>query len=191
MGVVWVMAGADWFERTPPTYLPMNSNPYIINIEWDGHFTFDEVPSLNSGIDYGLYQIYNAHPVYGSNVLLYIGQAQGQSFAVRIQQEKHWLDNHDFKRLNVYVGRLAGQTTPSDKIWQDEINWAERLLIFAHSPATNTQKKLGQLESDMESIHVLNWGHRRDLLPEVSGIRWTNVIGDIGREYDENHQRAK
>jgi len=166
----------------------MDTPHYIINIEWDGHFTYDEVPSLNTGIDYGLYQIYGAHPVYGSNVLLYIGQAQGQCFADRIRQEKQWLDNHDFKRLNIYVGRMAGKTTPSDKVWQDEINWAERLLIFAHSPAANTQKNLGKLASDLEPIHVLNWGHRRDLLPEVSGNRWASTL-DFGREYDENHER--
>jgi len=36
--------------------------------------------------DRGLYQIYGHHPVYGSNVLLYIGQTYGRTFRERIEE---------------------------------------------------------------------------------------------------------
>jgi hypothetical protein len=36
--------------------------------------------------DYGLYQIYAHHLVFGSGALVYIGKAQEQTFGVRIAQ---------------------------------------------------------------------------------------------------------
>ena len=37
---------------------------------------------------------------------------------------------------------------------------------------------LGGLEPDLRFVHVLNWGKHRDLLPEVSGARWTTRFDD-------------
>ena len=166
----------------------MKTSSEIIYIEWDGPYTFAEIGRFTGTTDHGVYQIYGAHPVYGSNVLLYIGKASGQYFGVRIPQEKQWLDNHDAMRLSVYLGRLAGAGTPSDEIWGRQIDYAERLLIFAHSPASNTQKGIYNLDDDLQSVHVLNVGYHRDLLPEVSGARWTSkCASEEGyKEYDFN-----
>jgi hypothetical protein len=157
----------------------MNNQDLIIHLDWDGPFRLDAVPQLVGAADYGVYQIYGGHPVYGSSALLYIGLAASQHFGQRIPQEAWWLDNRDAGRVEVYVGRLAGTTTPDDATWDNHIRLAERLLIFAHSPPMNTQKSLAKLEPDLQRVHVLNWARHRDLLPEVSGARWSNRFNSI------------
>lgn len=154
------------------TLIVMNEPQTLIHIEWDGPCALDAVLSLQGPTDYGIYQIYGGHPVYGNSALLYIGLAAAQTFSQRIPQETHWLSNRDAGRVEVYLGRLAGQTAPDDETWDRHIRLAERLLIFAHSPPMNTQKSLGSLERDLRFVHVLNWNRHRDLLPEVSGTRW-------------------
>jgi hypothetical protein len=152
----------------------MNNEERIIHIEWKGPHRFKAVRALTGPKDYGVYQIYGGHPVYGNSALLYIGLAAAQQFGVRIRQEQQWLDNRDAGRVEVYVGRLSGSKTPTDKIWDKQIRLAERLLIYAHSPPHNTQKSLATLERDLRFVRVMNWGCHRDLLPEVSGARWTS-----------------
>ncbi|MEX1194324.1 MAG: hypothetical protein WD904_00775 [Dehalococcoidia bacterium] len=156
----------------------MTNRETIIHIDWDGPYTLDTIKGLKGSTDFGVYQIYGGGPVYGGSALLYIGRACDQYFATRIPQEVQWLDNRDAARVEVYVGRLSGARTPDNDAWVLQIKLAERLLISAHSPPHNTQKNLGALERDLWSVHVLNWGHRRDLVPEVSGARWTTRFDD-------------
>ena len=158
----------------------------IINIEWDGPFRFQDsrsqgesVSSLLGSTDYGVYQIYGGHPVYGNSALLYIGMAAAQEFGKRVLQEKQWLDNRDAGRVEVYVGRLYGSRTPDDATWERLIKLAERLLIHVHAPPMNTQKSLARLGPELRSIHVCNWGYHRDLMPEVSGLRWASFDKDF------------
>jgi len=146
----------------------------IIHVQWEGPYEFEAAGGLKGPTDYGVYQIYGGHPVYGSSALLYIGLAQAQHFGTRIPQEQGWLDNCDASRIQVYVGRLSGSHTPDAHRWDHLIAVAERLLIRAHCPAHNSQMNLATLEPDLRRVHVLNWGHHRDLLPEVSGARWTS-----------------
>jgi hypothetical protein len=143
----------------------MNRDEIVIHIEWDGPFRFSEVKSLVGPTDYGVYQIYGGHPVYGSAALLYIGLAEAQHFGVRIHKETQWLDNRDAGRVEVYIGRLSGSKTPPDAVWGAHIKLAERLLIYAHSPPMNTQKSLARLEPELRFVRVLNWARHRDLLP--------------------------
>lgn len=50
----------------------------VIQIKWESPFRIDDLN--DDEIDYGIYQIYGNHLVYGENVLLYIGQANEQTF---------------------------------------------------------------------------------------------------------------
>ncbi len=151
----------------------------VIHLEWDGPHRLDAITSLVGPTDYGRYQIYGGHPVYGNSALLYIGLAAGQHFGERAPQETQWTYNRDAGRIEVYVGRVSGTKTPDDAAWDRQIRLAERLLIFAHSPPMNTQKSLARLEPDLRSVRVLNWARHRDLLPEVSGERWTSRYDDM------------
>lgn len=46
----------------------------VIQLKWEGPFRIEDLRSLNNyETDYGIYQIYGNHLVYGENVLLYIG----------------------------------------------------------------------------------------------------------------------
>ncbi len=152
---------------------------HIIHIEWDGPYRLDQLPALkNDDSDYGVYQIYGGHPVYGSNVLLYIGKADQQTFGVRIAQEG-WQLNRDAGSIQVYVGRLAGAQTPSSDQWSHEIDLAEKLLIYSHGPAANARNLNRIPDAELQHVHILNWGRHRDVMAEVSGARWTTKYDAI------------
>ncbi len=147
-----------------------------IHIQWDGPYNLDRVKSLRDDFtDYGVYSVYGTHPVYGSNVLLYIGMANQQTFGVRLAQETGWQFNQDAARLEVHVGRLYGyEGTPSNEQWAEQIRLAEKLLILAHWPAANSSGLNVQLKQDVYDLHIFNWGNHRNLLPEVSGARYSD-----------------
>ena len=147
----------------------------IIHIDWDGPYTKEKVAKLHGPCDFGVYQVYGAHPVYGSDVLLYIGLAEQQTFGARISQHGWCNSNPDSQKVSFYVGRLFGPLHPKDDpSWCIQIKLAERLLIHAHKPAQNTQKELAGLERERWNVHVINWRCYRGLMPEVSGARWTS-----------------
>lgn len=147
----------------------------IVHIDWSGPLSLAESYQLNNQNDYGLYAIYGNHFVYGNSVLLYLGKAQEQTFGKRLSQEKGWQYNSDADRVQVYVGRFGGHDDPeSDDTWSKIIDISEKLMIYAHAPALNSKNVNGLDHNAVRSIHILNWGNVRSLLPEVSGQRWTN-----------------
>ena len=110
----------------------------IIHIHWQGPFALPAIKSMkDESRDYGVYQIYGAHRVYGTKVLLYIGKANQQTFAKRIGQEEWDVWEHNEGKVAIRLGRLVGEQTPSDKQWENQIDLAEVLLINAHKPAQN------------------------------------------------------
>ena len=153
-----------------------------LHVQWDGPYPYDDAKRLvDERTDFGVYQIYGAHPVYGSDVLIYIGRATSQTFGTRLRQEYWDHHNQDAARFCVYLGRLSGYSgTPSDKEWERQISLVERLLIYSHWPAGNSSGLNAEFSEDLQDVQVLNWGNYRDLLPEVSGARyskryWTDV----------------
>ncbi len=72
----------------------------------------NQLEKLDSGDrDFGVYQIYGHHPIYGNNVLLSFGLAQLQTFQERMGQEKWWWDQPDTNNIELYVdfaGRSCG-----------------------------------------------------------------------------------
>ncbi|MGE8207472.1 hypothetical protein ACQKP0_23585 [Heyndrickxia sp. NPDC080065] len=154
----------------------------LIQIDWQGPFTLNELNLLkDDSQDYGIYQIYGKHTVYGKDVLLYIGKADQQTIGKRVSQE-NWWNTNDSKQLKIYAGRLAGKSTPKEEFWSKEIDLAERLLISVHKPAYNSKSLSLLRDVELQDIHILNWGDHRDLLPEISGLRWTSKLDNM--EYD-------
>jgi len=148
-----------------------------IHIQWLGPYSVDAAAELQDPlIDYGVYQVYGAHPVYGLDVLLYIGRATERCFGRRISEHTWTALNRDASRIKIYVGRLScyGET-PSDDDWRSHIDSAERLLIAAHQPANNASGLNGKFTDHYHDMHILNWGNFRSLLPEVSGPRYSNL----------------
>lgn len=132
--------------------------------------------------DYGIYQIYGYHPLYGHSVLLYIGQAISQTFGLRIRQES-WELNEDHENIEIYVGRLASKNSVTIDDWNKRIDQAEKLLIYAHSPAYNTQNTRSLPEDYILKNKIFNWNSKRDLFPEVSGSRYTSKFDHISEDH--------
>jgi hypothetical protein len=148
-----------------------------IYITWEGPFTLKDLKNNKYLKDedeaYGLYQIYGTHPIYGSNVLLYIGKTNSQTFAKRIKQEG-WEYNSDSNNIKIYVGKLFDKKQPKEAIWDKLISHAERLLIFTHAPAhnssnINTLSRSDEILKEIKNIRVINYDNYRDLMSEVSG----------------------
>jgi hypothetical protein len=113
----------------------------VVHLQWAGPYTWEEKDKLSNSEDFGVYQIYGCHSIYGVDVLLYIGKASSQTFAGRLSQQWHWLGHQDPQRITVYVGRCSGwKGTPSNEKWEEEIDLAEKLLILATKPAHNAKK---------------------------------------------------
>lgn len=157
-----------------------------INIYWDEFCELEEltkkVKGNNEDTDYGVYQIYGSHPIYGNDVLLYIGKAIQQTFATRINQEKHWWYNKDSSNVKIYLGRLIGNRPLDTAQWDEMISKAEEILIYSHKPAHNSSNINSVNEKRLSNTHVLNWGNYRSLLAEVSSMR----LFDETKEDNEN-----
>ncbi|GEB78538.1 hypothetical protein [Sporolactobacillus inulinus] len=151
----------------------------LIQIDWDGPYRLDELNRLtDESHDYGIYQIYGKHIVYGKDVLLYIGKADQQTIGKRVSQE-NWWNTNDSNHLMIYAGRIAGEGTPEEATWSKEIDLAEKLLINVHKPAYNSKNLTSIRDDEFQNIHIFNWGDHRDLLPEISGLRWTSKLDNV------------
>lgn len=141
-----------------------------IHVDWTTGVPLKEAYELTHPTDYGIYQIYGSHPIYGHNVLLYIGKARDQTFGVRLRQHIKWINNQDSSNVRVYTGRIASGDS-QDEHWDLKIDHAEKLLIYTHQPACNSSNinTLGEIPED---THVYNWVDRGMLLPEVSAYRY-------------------
>ncbi|WP_156884570.1 hypothetical protein [Pandoraea thiooxydans] len=140
-----------------------------INIDWQGPFTLEEALQLHTEVDYGLYQYYGDHPIYGQNVLLYLGSAIKQPFGKRLAQH-NW---HVWTSapVQIYVGRLCSEEPIESTAARQQLALAEAILLFSHSPGFNTSN-LNSIGHKGEDVRVMNWGKRKSLYPEASVSRW-------------------
>ena len=165
--------------------------PNRIHLLWKGPHTFQDVLQMDCSSDFGIYQVYGPHPAGGTDSLLYIGQASDQTFGLRFtnldrqlwsSDDAPWGENTALLRF--FTGRVHPTQYEQDRglidddLWGTYIDRAEKLLIGAHAPHWNAQSVHGikREQTDVyDTWHVLNWGTRASLLPEVSGVRhaWT------------------
>ena len=144
-----------------------------IDIEWQGPLSIEDIANLHESSDFGIYQLYGRHTVYGEKTLLYIGKAWLQTFGTRISQ--HYLADFVCGTAAAYVGRL-GYFPPRSDNWEQRVSLAEKLLIYAHAPAWNTQN-INDYDP-IDNLRIFNWGDYGLLLPEVSHARY---------QYSHNH----
>lgn len=153
-------------------------NEQIIHIQWDGPYSYQQALTFRSRVDCGIYQVHGASPVSGLKVLLYIGMTL-QTFGKRLSQERWPPYEMGNGSVEFYLGRLSGAATPDDATWNKEIKIAERLLITSHKPGHNRKDITAFDVKEFHPLHILNWGNRGGLLPEVSGARWSSRFGVI------------
>ena len=87
-------------------------NEHRIRVVWEGPLKVDEVVGKSGTEDYGLYQIYGWHQIYGAgreSALLYVGLAVCQTFRARLQQHRaDWLNyevDHRDVEFSIRLGR--------------------------------------------------------------------------------------
>lgn len=168
-----------------------------IYIDWSGPYEYDDVISNNKekiskyGFtvkpdDFGLYQIYGSHPVYGSNVLIYIGKTEAM-FMNRLKMRHVLLNNEDFHNTQIYLGKIYYDDTLEHTEIAEDISMAESLLIHYHTPAKNSSN-INSLKYADKEYRVINVGTYRSLQKEISTTAFTqeakifNLIDEIAQE---------
>ncbi len=143
-----------------------------IEIVWEGPLTIkDAKEKKDFKFDYGLYQIYGTHPVYGANSLLYIGKSDRNVFRYRMEShERDWIPDVP-SDVTIYLGYFAGESdiSPADEDWSRDIDYAERLLIYCCQPSFNVREKYLKPNFENEII-VLNFGKRHQLPAVFSSL---------------------
>ena len=146
----------------------------IIHLQWHSPVAFEAVEALTSDADYGLYAIYGTHPCYGTNALIYVGRSGNESVGRAISKESMVYGDLAQADLRYGIGRLTSPGAPPRQAAVRSLLRAHELLVAAHSPAFNSPILL--TADEFVDDDVLNWGERRDLLPEVSAARWTEDL---------------
>ena len=154
----------SWIETKLPRFLSKlkknnNERLYSVIIDWKGPFSIDEVMQMTKADDYGLYQIYGDHIVYGAKSLLYIGETD-QTFGQRFADHKgEWLQGK--QGVLIHVGRIVSDYDEYDR--KQLIKDTEALTIKWHSPANNS-KSIERYNGRL--LKVKNTGEYGRLQPE-------------------------
>ncbi|PNH91799.1 hypothetical protein [Vibrio diazotrophicus] len=158
-----------------------------VDIYWEGPFEVEYdrdtmIYSIPSDIPddlknaQGFYQIYGDHPVYGKDVLLYIGETKpskngNRNFGIRMKE-------HLFKRFWYHHGlkiRLGlGQINESNVTDRNTILAVESLLIASNMPALN-REHLDHSNDYSKQFIVRNWNFKGTIAAECSGKYWAQT----------------
>jgi len=151
---------------------------YKIEIKWEGPLGLEEVIKEKTdggerpdydGDDYGLYQIYGKHILNGEDTLLYIGKTTGKTFSGRFKQHrKKWLSEED--NIQIYLGRVYNSKRHSERddwgSWEDDIETAEKILIYKYSPNYNGREVGNSPRLPFENVRLIHSGKRHKLEKE-------------------------
>lgn len=173
-----------------------------IDIWWEGPFSLNDIienkikkeDSDNIQKDVGLYQIYSSHPLYGTDVLVYIGLTT-DSFKRRLKNRWVIESGNDSNNVKIYLGCIFSQSKIINIETQiEKIKKAEALLINALKPAFNS--------SNIQSVHekyatsnyqINNINNYRNLYPQLSSeYFWKDqfenyeITEKLAKEYETN-----
>ena len=171
-----------------------------IDIWWEGPFNNDDIidgnvkesESDNISKDIGLYQVYASHPLYGADVLVYIGLTTN-SFKKRLKNRWVIEDGNDSSNVKIYLGCITDGSKRMDKEEEKKkIKKAEALLINALKPAFNSSNIQSVQEKYRSSdFQVNNRNNYRNLYPELSSkYFWNrefenyNIIDKLAKKFD-------
>lgn len=147
---------------------------------WHGPYTFEELKKKKKSAfarTLKLYAVYGDHPLYGRQVLTYIGKAVRRDLITRLSE-------HNLEREPIYVAnvmRFDGWAEsnaiadkdgwdPKDFLGRDDeehISRIEELLIYGLWPAGNLRNKNTARHSSQ--YRIFNTGELGSLPPELSG----------------------
>ena len=154
-----------------------------IDIWWEGPFSQSDIinnkikneDSENIQKDIGLYQVYSSHPLYGNDVLVYIGLTT-DSFQRRLKNRWVIQNGNDAENVKIYLGCIFSPSKElSTEIQVEKIKKAEALLINVLKPAFNS--------SNIQSVHqkytsasyfINNLNSYRNVYPQLSSKHFWN-----------------
>ena len=154
-----------------------------INIWWEGPFDSEDIingeikenESDNIDKDIGLYQVYASHPLYGADVLVYIGLTTN-SFKKRLKDRWVIEDGNDSSNVKIYLGCIVDDLKEMDtEIEVERIKKSEALLINALKPAFNSSNiQSVQEKYRNSSFQINNLNNYRNLYPHLSSQYFWN-----------------
>jgi len=136
--------------------------------------------------DFGVYQVYGNHPVYGEDILLYIGKAQAQTYSTRLNGHTDFDASQVSKFTRLHLSYFCRADDLTEKNWGEAIDIVEKVLIKAHMPALNGTDVKKFLDASIPNILIFNWGDRGLLLPEVSTLRYSEFYQNTDKYNFEN-----
>lgn len=140
----------------------------VIHIVWEGPFSIKAALSRKLENDYGLYQIYGTHSIFGQDALLYIGQANGRTFFGHLPwYEGHW-EQREPDHYEVYLGRLGGWEPIDERRWGELIDNAEAITVYNVSPPYNRSRIISMTVK--EPTIILNYERRHRLPKCISNL---------------------
>ena len=156
------------------------NNYASVTVEWEGSLSIDEVLELdNAGEDFGIYQIYGTHIIFGKKSLLYIGQTYKRetvrTFSQRFYEHVGWLKEEEDVRI--HVGRIVkvDQILKRDMSAGDLrkiIKDTEALTIKWHSPPYNSSNIETYNGQRLEVVNQGKYGSLKDLYKSRDRKRW-------------------
>lgn len=149
------------------------------DVYWEGPFGFDELEKSDEHKNIILYAIYGTHPLYGRNVLLYIGTTDNL-ITTRLSQHAWWIGGEP-DPCGVYmasIGKFSSweasrQIEEYDRLDTETTKKNEALLIYSHQPIYNQRNKKSALSA--KNIRIFNTNKRGMLMGEVRGLYY---LGD-------------
>ena len=153
----------------------------IYEVYWDGPFTLKQLEQYASeesdlAKNWSLYAKYEDHPLYGRNILSYVGMASDQKVFTRLTQ-------HNLDKEQIYVGIIFRFESWEDSTNKWEEDWnelsdyivrdkptieaIEALLIFALWPAGNVRNR--KSANGSWKYRLFNTGNTGAIPNEISG----------------------
>ena len=169
----------------------------VIKIDWKGSFTIDKILQGNELLfsEIGVYQIYGFHPLYGNDVLLYIGRTKNENgFSSRLKNRWEILNGQDSENVRIYLGvPFSDEKTLQRDEKEKMIEKAEVLMINSLKPAFNSSNVKNVGKNLLQEYIVENYGQYRKLYPIFSSHHsWFNfknykiLYEDLKHFFQEN-----
>lgn len=137
---------------------------------WEGPFDWDDHAN-HVAPEHVLYALYGAHPLYGRDVLLYIGKAENG--AGQRLPDHEWVDD-EYDKVTVRLASVGKFIDWND--WEDNERYprasatitsaVEALIILANQPVYNLRGK--GTTTLATGCRLFNTGKLGHLLPESS-----------------------
>lgn len=121
----------------------------------------------------GFYCIYGRHPVYGPDVLLYIGETKEGENKTRSFKDR--LAEHFGRRFWYHQNLSFSLGICQQKLLDAEVQLVESILIAAHKPALN-KHHLDCAKRGSEKFLVRNWDFSGALQHGCTGSYWRQEI---------------